>query len=123
MTALFQTRDTLTAARLGLATPPTWARLSDTQADASEAWGMATDPQNERGELCTAHFDYAQVWTEYASANPAVFSEGWEQVPILQGVEVKGGSAGNWTTTYHTRADLVARLGDAWVEQVEGGAG
>jgi hypothetical protein len=120
MTALFRNTATLTAARLGLATPPMWARNADTKADAGEAWGLATDPHNERGEECTAYFDYAQVWTEYASANPSVFSEGWESKPILQGVAVTGGTAGNFTTTYHTRADLVARLGDAWVEQVEG---
>jgi hypothetical protein len=111
MTALFRNTATLTAARLGLATAPTWARLSDTQADASEAWGMATDPQNELGELCTAHHDYADVWDYMA--------EEWVRTCVLQGVEVKGGTAGDWTTTYHTRADLVARLGEAWVEQVE----
>lgn len=119
---LFTARDTITAARLGLVSPPQWVRNADTSADASEEWRVATDPHNEHGEGCTAYFDYAQVWTEYTSNNPSVFDEGWESVPILQGVAVTGGTAGNWTTTYHTRADLVARLGDAWVEGVEGGA-
>jgi hypothetical protein len=122
MTHLFTARDTLTAARLGLASPPTWARNADTKSDASEAWQTATDPHNERGETCTAHFDYADVWTEYSHADPSKYSEGWEQVPILQGVSVVGGSAGNWTTTYHTRAEVAARLGEAWIADVEGGA-
>lgn len=122
MTALFRNTATLTAARLGLASPPMWARNADTTSDASDEWRVATDPHNERGEVCTAHFDYADVWTEYSHADPSKYSEGWEQVPILQGVSVVGGSAGNWTTTYHTRADLVARLGDAWIADVEAGA-
>ena len=120
MTALFRNTATLTAARLGLATPPQWARNADTKADASEEWRVATDPHNERGEECTAYYDYAQVWVERGGVDPDSHTEGWEDVPVLQGVAVTGGTAGNWTTTYHTRADLVARLGDAWVEQVEG---
>lgn len=122
MTALFQHRDTLTAARLGLATPPTWARNADTTSDASEEWRVATDPHDERGEICTAHFDYADVWTERWHPNPNCYSEGWERVCVLQGVSVVGGSNGNWTATYHTRADLVDRLGDAWIADVEAGA-
>lgn len=122
MTALFQTRDTLTAARLGLATPPTWARNADTTSDASEEWRVATDPHNERGEVCTAHFDYADVLREYSHADPSKYSERWERTCVLQGVSVVGGSNGNWTTTYHTRAEAAARLGEAWIADVEAGA-
>jgi hypothetical protein len=88
-----------------------WARNADTTSDASEEWGMATDPGNERGEVCTAHHDYADVWDYMA--------EEWVRTCVLQGVSVVGGSNGNWTTTYHTRADLVARLGQDWVDAVE----
>lgn len=110
----FKARDILQNARLGIAAQPAWARLPDSTLDVSDDWMTATDPQNERGELCTAHFDHAQVWVERESADPYADCAGWETRPVLKGIRIDGD-----TTTCLPREDVIARLGEAWVDAVE----
>jgi len=119
MTRLFHSRDLLRNATLGLATPPSWARTPDATLECSDEWALATDPHNERGEVCTAYFDEAQAWVERGNIDPNSFSEGWEYVPVLKGIRVEGGTAGNWTKEYLDRSEVEARLGAAWIADVE----
>ena len=116
---LFQSRDTLTAARLGLATAPQWTRLHDSQLEVDDNWQTATDPDNARGEGCTAFFDRAQVWVERGGVDPDSHTEGWEEVPILKGICIEGGSDGYFTKSYLDREQVEERLGSDWIDEVE----
>jgi hypothetical protein len=112
MNQLFRPHRTVTAARLNLASPPTWARLGDSTRDVSDEWMTATATE----DACTAFFDHADVWCE-----PDWNDRGgeWQVSAILQGVRVTSGTAGNWVNTYHDRAAVIALVGQAWVDGIE----
>jgi hypothetical protein len=40
---------------------PEWVSQTDRTVDASDAWMEATDPENERGEVCMAHMRQVTV--------------------------------------------------------------
>lgn len=115
MTALFRNSQTVTAARLNLASPPQWARLGDSIRDTSDEWMTATRTE----DACTAFFDHATTWHEPMPHNNP-YAPGEKRVSaILQGVRVTSGEAGNWVHTYYDRAAVIALVGQAWVDAVE----
>lgn len=63
---------------------PHWLQ-ADSTADATDWWLELTDPENERGEVCTAYFDHAEeTGLDDTHAHAPVI------VPTLTGIDISG---------------------------------
>ena len=116
---LFSARDLLKDAKAGLSSKPNWARDPDSTYECNNDWQVATDPDNEHGQGCTAYFDHARVWVERYSPDPYRECEAMEVQPILKGIAVVGGGNGVFYTNYMDRDQVEAKLGKAWIDCVE----
>ena len=116
---LFRTQEMLREASAGLASAPNWTRNPDSTLEVGDNWVMATDPNDDRGEGCIAYFDHARVWVERHSPDPYEIADGWEVQPMLTGIVVEGVQDGLSTRSYLDRKQILERLGQDWIDEVE----
>lgn len=82
----------------GTSVAPRAVELADTTTDATEEWAKERDPENERGELCTAYLDFDGEFT------------------TLVGLSVKDESG----TIYFDRMSALRILSTETVYEIEG---
>ncbi len=96
---------------------PHWLQ-ADSTADATDWWLDLTDPENERGETCTAYFDHAEdSGLDDTHAHAPVI------VPTLMGIAVECGGLPCHDREWVIRIlgiKAVWRIEDAQFKQVNG---
>lgn len=83
---------------------PKWLQYSGRKVDVSDLWMEQVDPQNERGENCTAHIE----WVD--GPEP-----GGDLVAYFHGIEIEDATG----TIYRGRDWCVTSFGADWVWNIE----